>query len=75
MRLKELRLKAGVTQAKLAVMANVGVDTIRKIEQGVHAPNLMTAKRLAEALGVLLNQNPSILLGLLAEEEQKKEAS
>jgi DNA-binding XRE family transcriptional regulator len=71
MGLKAVRIRAGVSQAELAMAAGVGVDTIRKIEQGIHVPNLATAKKLADTLGALLQETPSKILGELAEQAQE----
>lgn len=56
MRLREARLRAGLSQKKLGVIA--GIDEfaasarINQYERGKHAPDFATAERLAKALGV-----------------------
>lgn len=53
-RLKEMRLKAGISQERLGVLA--GIDEfsasarINQYERGKHVPDLSTLERLAEVL-------------------------
>jgi len=55
-RLKEARLRAGLSQEKLGVLA--GIDEysasarMNQYERGKHAPDWLTVKRLATVLGV-----------------------
>jgi transcriptional regulator with XRE-family HTH domain len=55
-RLKEARLKAGLSQKKLGIAA--GIDEfsasprINQYESGKHVPDFATVERLAEVLGV-----------------------
>ena len=51
-RLKHGRRRAKLRQADLARAAEVGIATIRRIEQGEVEPRLATARRLADALGI-----------------------
>jgi len=51
-RIRELRQAKGLSQAKLAVSANMDPATLNRIEQGKGNPNLKTLQRLAEALDV-----------------------
>jgi transcriptional regulator with XRE-family HTH domain len=55
-RLKQARVKAGFTQAKLGVLAGIEEFTasarINQYERAVHAPDYGTAERIAEALGI-----------------------
>lgn len=57
-RLRQARQDAGLSQKDLGILA--GLDPfaastrINRYEQGVHAPDQATAKRLAKALGVPL---------------------
>jgi transcriptional regulator with XRE-family HTH domain len=51
-RLKELRERAGLTQAQLAERSGVPLGTIRDYEQVKRSPLLPTAVSLAKALGV-----------------------
>ncbi|MGH2676571.1 MAG: helix-turn-helix transcriptional regulator [Actinomycetota bacterium] len=50
-RVRELRGELGLSQEKLAAKADVSTGTIRAIERG-HSPRLTTAQRLAQVLGV-----------------------
>ena len=55
-RLKEARLRAGLTQEKLGILA--GIDEMsasarmNQYERGKHAPDWLTVQRLAEVLAV-----------------------
>ena len=49
-RLKEARLKAGLTQADLATAIGVSRKTINTIENSVFVPSTLLALMLAEAL-------------------------
>jgi len=51
-RIKEIRLKKGLTQKKLACMAKVSVDYLSDIERGKHRPSVKAIARIAAALGV-----------------------
>jgi len=57
-RLREARLRAGLTQEALGVAAGVNPDVARtrinRYEKGVNECDLRTAKRLADALGLPL---------------------
>lgn len=57
-RLREARLRAGLTQEALGVAAGVGPDVARtrinRYEKGVNECDLRTAQRLADALGLPL---------------------
>jgi len=55
--LKKLREKKGLSQDRLAKLADVANNTIIKIEQGENInPTLATLKKIAEALGVSLDE-------------------
>ena len=55
--LKKLREKKGLSQDRLAKLADVANNTIIKIEQGENInPTLATLKKIAEALGVGLDE-------------------
>ena len=49
--LKEVRTKAGLTQAELAELVAVSRKTINTVENGVFIPSTLLALKLAEALG------------------------
>ena len=51
-KLKELREKAGLTQAALAEKSGRSLGAIRDYEQGNREPTLKAAVQLASALGV-----------------------
>ena len=55
-RLREARLRAKVSQKELGILAKIDPDSssprINQYERGVHAPDFLTAERLAAALGV-----------------------
>lgn len=56
LRLAQARTRAGLSQAKLGVLAGlepeVASPRINQYERGVHEPRSETARRLAEALGI-----------------------
>ena len=54
-RVKEIRLSKNLSQAKLAEMADVSLDTINMIERGVGNPKFCTVISIAKALNVDLN--------------------
>ena len=49
-RLREERLKAGLTQAEVAVYLGVGAPHISKVENGRERPSEVTVRRYAELL-------------------------
>ena len=51
-RISQLRMKAGMTQAKLAEKADLSVDSISRIERGDRAPSLESLEKISEALGI-----------------------
>ncbi|HWA00294.1 MAG TPA: helix-turn-helix transcriptional regulator [Caulobacterales bacterium] len=51
-RLKEVRVNAGLTQQELADRIGVSRKTINTVENGVFIPSTLLALRLAETLGV-----------------------
>lgn len=57
-RLKAARLRAGLTQMQLGVLAQIeeysASARINQYERGKHMPDFKTAERLADALGVPL---------------------
>lgn len=56
MHLRSLRQAAGLTQFGLAVRAGVTERTISRIELGAHGPNEATRVRIADALGVSVEE-------------------
>jgi transcriptional regulator with XRE-family HTH domain len=54
-RLAELRRAAGLSQERLARLADVGTDAVRKWERGKRTPSLKMAVKLAATLGISLD--------------------
>ena len=52
MKLKELRIAAGLTQKDLSIIAQVSTPTIGFFEAGKKKPHPRTISKLAEALNV-----------------------
>jgi DNA-binding XRE family transcriptional regulator len=50
-RVRDLRVRAGLTQAELARRTGIHRPNIARVEAGRHTPSLETVARLAEALG------------------------
>ncbi len=50
-RLKDLRLRAGLTQEELAKEAGVTQTTVARIERDAVQPEVTTIRKLAQALG------------------------
>lgn len=48
----QLRNTAGMTQAKLAAMTNLSVDSISRIERGERAPSLESIEKISKALKI-----------------------
>ncbi|HUO01134.1 MAG TPA: helix-turn-helix domain-containing protein [Rhizomicrobium sp.] len=55
-RLKELRTKAGITQAELAEMVKVSRKTINTVENGIFVPSTLLALSLAKALNTTVER-------------------
>src|SRR5215208_7633716 len=51
-RIRQLRKERGLSQVKLAVMADMDPATLNRLERGTGNPNLKTLERVAEVLGV-----------------------
>lgn len=54
--IRELRLRKGVSQERLAEQASLDRTFVSMIERGRRRPTLDTAKRLADALGSPLSK-------------------
>jgi len=55
--IKKFRKKKGLSQDKLAKLANVTLTTLVKIESGVNDnPTIKTLKKIADALEISLNE-------------------
>jgi transcriptional regulator with XRE-family HTH domain len=69
-RIRELRKERGLSQVKLAVMADMDPATLNRLERGTGNPNLKTLERVADALGVEVadllpkGSSPSLFDGL-----------
>ncbi len=50
--LKDIRLRAGLTQAQLAERVEVSRQTINYVENGTYCPSTYLALRIARELGV-----------------------
>jgi transcriptional regulator with XRE-family HTH domain len=55
-RLRELREKAGLTQAQLAQRAGLHLSAVTRFEHGRREPSLASAAKLAAALGVTVDE-------------------
>ena len=55
-KVKELRMKLGLTQQQLADSVHVSSRTIISIEKGQYSPSLMLAYRMARAFGVTVEE-------------------
>ena len=55
-KVKELRMKLGLTQQQLADLVHVSSRTIISIEKGQYSPSLMLAYRMARAFGVTVEE-------------------
>jgi len=73
LKLKEVRERLLVTQAELAERTGIAEATISRLENGIQTPRISTARKLAEALGVLPEE--LIMWGAEEDEETKKAAA
>jgi DNA-binding XRE family transcriptional regulator len=51
-RLKNLRIRRALTQEELAANADIGKNTVNRIERNLAEPHMSTLRKLAQALGV-----------------------
>lgn len=51
-RVRELRVRAGLTQSRLADRVDISHEFMSRLERGIKAPSLETAKKIADALGI-----------------------
>ena len=51
-RLNNLRTRRALTQEELAAIANIGKNTVNRIERNLTEPHMSTLRKLAQALGV-----------------------
>ncbi len=50
--LKHLRIRRALTQEELAAKADMGKNTVNRIERNLTEPHMSTLRKLAQALGV-----------------------
>lgn len=55
-RIKEIRLKKGLTQNELGKMCHIAESTIRRYELGSLNPKIETLQKIADALGVPITE-------------------
>jgi transcriptional regulator with XRE-family HTH domain len=74
-RIRQLRNEKGLSQAKLAVMADMDPATLNRLEQGKGNPNLKTIARVAGALGVeVVDLFPKVQSPLPEADEARRDA-
>jgi len=61
--IKQIRLKIGITQKKLATMTGVSTSMINQIESGRSQPSYETAKKIFESLSKLEGESSSYTAG------------
>ncbi|HJJ21124.1 MAG: CBS domain-containing protein [Crenarchaeota archaeon] len=61
--IKQIRLKIGITQKKLAMMTGVSTSMINQIESGTSQPSYNTAKKIFENLAKLEGESSSHTAG------------
>ena len=61
--IKQIRLKIGITQKKLAIMTGVSTSMINQIESGRSQPSYETAKKIFESLAKLEGESSSHTAG------------
>lgn len=55
--IRKLRMKKGLSQEKLARLADISNNTLIKIEQGIaKGPTITTVTKIASALGVSIDE-------------------
>jgi transcriptional regulator with XRE-family HTH domain len=55
--IRRIRLEKGLSQEKLARLANIALNTLTKIESGLSKePTIKTIAKIADALGVPLDE-------------------
>lgn len=71
-RLKQLREGKGMSREALAIAAGTSYHSITKMEQGIRAPSLELAWRVAVALGCTLDDLVQPAEGVVGEVERKR---
>ena len=69
-RVREFRLRAGLTQQQLADRVHVSARTIISIEKEQYSPSLMLAYRLAEVFGTTVEEPCCLRENRQREDEQ-----
>lgn len=69
-RVREFRMKAGMTQQQLADRVHVSARTIISIEREQYSPSLMLAYRMAEVFGVSVEELCCLRENRIREDEQ-----
>jgi len=62
--LKEYRLAVGLTQEALAERAGISARSVQAIEGGTNKPHPDTARRLADALGLMRDERVRFMAGV-----------
>ena len=50
--IKQERIKQGLSQVRLSVLANISVESVQKIEYGKQTPSILVLLDIAKALNV-----------------------
>ena len=69
-RVREFRMRAGLTQQQLADRVHVSARTIISIEKEQYSPSLMLAYRMAEVFGVSVEELCCLRENRIKEDEQ-----
>ncbi len=69
-RIRTLRNRAGVTQARLAERIDISHEFMSRLERGLKAPSLDTAERISVALGVAMPELFDFGVAPIGEEEE-----
>lgn len=70
---KELRIKAGMTQLELAERVHVSSRTIISIEKEQYSPSLMLAYRIAQVFGVSVEELCCLAENMKREDQDMKD--
>lgn len=73
LKIRQFRIRAGLSQSALAKMADVSQSHISEIEGGVKRVGLEVTRKLAEALDCSIEDLMSTELVTLSEEEELKQ--
>lgn len=70
-RIREARIKAGLTQAELAEKLGISYVGVSQWERDIRNPKIETVRKIADALGMKLSE----LMGMAAPESNEKNAA